>query len=116
MGKRLADYLVYMLVRILICVIQALPLETCHRLGRGFATLAGNWIGVRRKVVDENLRLAFPELSDGERRQLTWRMWEHLFLLITEIAHAPRKIHDTNWRDYITFVNCDAMIRILYSS
>ena len=32
-------------------------------------------------------------------------MWEHLFLMIAEIAHFPRKVHDTNWRDYIHFKN-----------
>ncbi len=29
-------------------------------------------------------------------------MWHHLFLMLCEIAQAPRKIHDTNWRDYVT--------------
>jgi len=27
-------------------------------------------------------------------------MWDHLFLLVLEVAHAPRKIHETNWRQY----------------
>jgi KDO2-lipid IV(A) lauroyltransferase len=28
-------------------------------------------------------------------------MWRHLFLLLCEIALAQRKIHHTNWRDYV---------------
>src|SRR5207247_98830 len=46
---------------------------------------------------------------------LAWRMWEHLFLMAVEIAHAPRKIHDSNWRDYIAFRECPEMIRLLWS-
>ena len=55
---------------------------------------------VRAGVVDDNLAHAFPEMSPPERLRLARRMWEHLFLLVLEVAHAPRKIHQTNWRDY----------------
>ena len=37
------------------------------------------------------------------RRRMAREMWEHLFLMLAEIAHFPRKVHDTNWRDYIRF-------------
>ena len=57
---------------------------------------------IRAAVVDDNLAHAFPELSPRRARQLARRMWEHLFLLVLEVAHAPRKIHETNWRDYIS--------------
>jgi KDO2-lipid IV(A) lauroyltransferase len=43
-------------------------------------------------------------------------MWEHLFLMLAEIAHFPRKVHDTNWRDYIHFKNEAQMMRLLFSS
>jgi KDO2-lipid IV(A) lauroyltransferase len=42
-------------------------------------------------------------------------MWRHLFLMVCEIAHAPRKIHDTNWRRYIRFRNHEPMMRLLWS-
>jgi KDO2-lipid IV(A) lauroyltransferase len=29
-------------------------------------------------------------------------MWRHLFLMVCEVAHAPRKIHETTWRDHVT--------------
>ena len=52
-------------------------------------------------MVDDNLAHAFPELSPAERLRLARRMWEHLFLMVLEVAHTPRKIHDTNWRHYV---------------
>ena len=40
-------------------------------------------------------------------------MWQHLFLLILEVAHAPRKIHETNWRKYVKLTNDDTLVRLL---
>ncbi|MDZ7620064.1 MAG: lysophospholipid acyltransferase family protein, partial [Patescibacteria group bacterium] len=42
-------------------------------------------------------------------------MWEHLFLLVVEVAHTPRKIHETNWRDYVSLRNSADMVRLLLS-
>jgi KDO2-lipid IV(A) lauroyltransferase len=39
-------------------------------------------------------------------------MWEHLILFVAEVAHAPRKIHETNWRDYVTLRDSDRLVRI----
>lgn len=99
--QRVVDYFVYLAVRVLICVIQALRIETCHALARGLAVLFADVIRLRRKVIDENLRHAYPEQSEEERRRMARQMWEHLFLFVVEVAHLPRKIHETNWRDYV---------------
>ncbi len=99
--KRLTDWLVYCGVRILICVLQGLRLSTCQRICRGLAVLCNDWIRFRRDVVDDNLRNSLPDLDQQERIDLSRRMWEHLFLMICEVAHAPRKIHETNWRDHV---------------
>jgi Kdo2-lipid IVA lauroyltransferase/acyltransferase len=98
--NRVVEYLVYLIVRILICIVQAMRLETGQRLGRQLAWWFSEVLGIRRGVVDENLRHAFPSATAGDRRRLARQMWEHLFLLVIEVAHAPRKIHETNWRRY----------------
>ncbi len=113
--QQAVHFLVYLVVRILICVVQAMPLETCRSVAAGLGWLFARVLGVRRKVVEENLLHAFPEMSAAERRQLARRMWEHLFLLVMEVAHAPRKIHETNWRRYTRLVNSDMMVRTLIS-
>ncbi len=43
------------------------------------------------------------------------RMWEHLFLLVLEVAHVPRKIHETNWRKYIKLRDVAPLMRHLIS-
>jgi len=108
-----AQYLGYLVVRVFVCALQSLRMETCQTLAAGLATFARDVLRIRRKVVEENLRLAFPELSDEQRRRLAWRMWEHLFILIVEIAHAPRKIHETNWRQFVRFKNNREFGRLL---
>jgi KDO2-lipid IV(A) lauroyltransferase len=110
--RRVVDYSVYLVVRTFICVLQALRMETCQAVAALLATLFADVLKVRRKVVDDNLRLAFPELSPEERQQIAWRMWNHLFTLVAEVAHAPRKIHETNWRDFLVLHNADAVTRL----
>lgn len=112
--NRLLDFTAYLIVRLLVCMIQALRLETCQVLARLLAVLMCDLLPMRRGVIDDNLRHAFTELSPRERRNLSRQMWEHLFLLVVEVAHAPRKIHDSNWRDYIDLVRQDIIVGSLF--
>ena len=95
------DYAIYVVARVFICVIQSLPLETCDRLAGSLAVILNDWLGVRRAVVDENLRHAYPALTQLQRRLVSRRMWKHLVLLVCEIALVARKIHRTNWHQHI---------------
>lgn len=106
-------YLQYVMVRLFVCFIQAVSLETCERVAEFLAWVSTHIIPLRRRVVDDNLRHAFPELSDEARRGIALGMWKHLYLLVAEVAHAPRKIHETNWRDYVTVHDGEAMVRRL---
>ena len=112
--QKVADLLVYLVVRVFICVIQSLSLETCTYLAGALATLLTDVLRVRKSVLDDNLAHAYPNMRPDERRDLTWRMWRHLFLLLSEIAHAPRKIHTTNWRDYIELQNSPLIVRTMF--
>ena len=110
---RIGDYLVYVMVRLLICMVQAMRIETGHEWAKRLAWLLADLLRARRKLVDENLRHAFPQMSEARRRRLARQMWEHLFLLVFEVAHAPRKIHQTNWRQYVRLNGVDTVVRHL---
>ncbi|MCA9230853.1 MAG: hypothetical protein KDA57_09390 [Planctomycetales bacterium] len=97
-ARKIADYSVYALVRVLICLIQTLPLSACAAVSRQLGRFCWHVLKLRRDVVEENLRCAFPELSQSERDRIALAMWEHLLLMVMEIAHAPRKVRRTNWR------------------
>ncbi len=111
--SNLADFLVYVLVRVFICTIQAMRLDTCRMVAGHLATLACDVLRLRRGVVEDNLRIAFPQLDDRQRRALVWRMWEHLFLMVAEIAHAPRKIHRSNWKRHIVVADVGKVVTFL---
>ena len=108
--RTIVDYAGYLAVRVLICILQALPLETCERLSAVLATL---FCRVRFRVSDENLQHAYPHWSAAERRQVIWRMWRHLFLMVAEVAHAGRKVHWSNWHRHIHFTREPKFIRAL---
>ena len=111
--KRITDFLVYLVLRVFFCLIQTVRLETCHSVAKVLAYLACDVFKIRRGVVNENLQSVFPHLSDNERHKLAKEMWVHLFLRICEIAHIPRKVHDTNWRKYVKFRNRPEVDRYL---
>src|SRR5262249_7276905 len=100
--RHIAEYLA---VRIALSLIQAVRIETCAAVSAWLAWLASDVLKIRGRVVEENLRIAFPEKSDGERREITRRMWQHLILMVCEVALIHRKIHETNWRKFVVVYN-----------
>lgn len=108
--SQIQQYGVYLFVRLLLCVVQALRLETCHAICRVLAFLAADVVCFRRKVTEGNLKIAYPAWSAARRREVIRQMWEHLFLTACEVAHAPRKIHETNWRQYVTLHNMKQLV------
>jgi KDO2-lipid IV(A) lauroyltransferase len=104
---------VYILLRALIAIVQALPLSACEKGAEFLATVFTRVLNVRRRVVDDNLKQAFPELTAEERQIVAWHMWRHLLLMMAEIAHTPRKIHETNWKEHSNIVNQELFVRTL---
>ncbi len=111
----MVDYLAYVLVRILICIVQAMRIESGRAIARTLAWLFHDVIRLRGRVIEENLAHALPKLSAAARNHLARQMWEHLFLLVWEVAHAPRKIHETNWRDYLGLNDVAPLLRAMIS-
>jgi KDO2-lipid IV(A) lauroyltransferase len=106
--RHLAEYLA---VRAALSLVQALSLDTCAEATRWIAWLAADVFKIRGRIVDENLAIAFPEKSPAERQQIARQMWQHLLLMVCEIAQLQRKIHETNWRRYVTIPNKREWIR-----
>jgi lauroyl/myristoyl acyltransferase len=65
--KRLSDFSVYLAVRLLMAVIQVLPLGLCERFARGLAYLATDVFRIQAELIDENLRRV-SEMSRDERQ------------------------------------------------
>lgn len=109
--RRARHWIEYLAVRVVLSLIQAVSIEFCAACSRKLAWLACDVLRIRGRVVEENLRIAFPEKDDAERREIARRMWEHLLLMVCEIANLQRKIHETNWRKYVNLPNRREWIR-----
>lgn len=112
-AKNLSDYAVYLIVRLAICIVQMFPLTACQSGARGVAWLLWHGVKLRRSVIEENLRTAFPHGSTEEHARIALAMWQHLILMVAEIAHAPRKVHRTNWHEHTDFPRRRDMVRRL---
>jgi KDO2-lipid IV(A) lauroyltransferase len=71
---------------------------------------------IRRDPIDSNLQLVYGALRPEHQALLRRRMWHHLLLMVCEIAHAPRKIHRTNWRDHFYLKHKNAMFQVMMDS
>lgn len=60
----------YIAVRVVLAILAVLPLSWAMGIGRGMARLAYILAGRLRRTGEINLKLAFPEKSDAERKQL----------------------------------------------
>lgn len=108
------DYAVYVIVRCVVCVLQAMSLESCGTMARNLARFFTAVVPVRRRVLRENLRNAFPAWTDAQQDVCIRAMWEHLFLMLGEMALSRRKLHRTNWRDHIQQVNIGQMMALMW--
>lgn len=111
---RCIDRLAYGAVRVLICIVQALPRSLCERGARRLSGVLAHRLRIRRQVVRDNLRSSFPALTSAERREVSRAMWEHLLLMVVEIAHANRVIHKTTWRRHLRIHGMEQLVRSLW--
>jgi len=109
-AKLLADFSVYLCVRLLICAVQSLSLETCQSLSQRVGWFCWQVLKLRRKVTEENLLIAFPTKTQAQRDAIALGMWEHILLMVMEIAHAPRKVKRTTWRQFSSVPSMKEML------
>ena len=70
MMKRVWDNIVYRFLYVVWYTWSLLPLGVLYACGRVLYVLLAYVIGYRKAVIDKNLRNAFPDKSDDERRKL----------------------------------------------
>jgi Kdo2-lipid IVA lauroyltransferase/acyltransferase len=96
------DYLVYLAVRIVICVIQALPFEIACRIGRFLGWVAYQVDRRHRVVAQENLEKAFPgRYTVAEIDVIVRSVYCHFLTVLMEIIFLPRRLHINNWKQFL---------------
>lgn len=70
----------------------------------------------RYRIAFDNIRQAYgDELSDRQVDQIIFRMWQHLFRLVSEVVQFPRQITMDNTFERIEFRNRENGVRALLS-
>ena len=114
--SRTLDYLVYLLVRVFVCVIQALPYEQACQVARFFGWVAYKLNKRHRLVALENLQKSFPgQYTDEELDVLVWRVYVHFCTMLIEIMHMPRRYHLRNYKRFITLRHPEQTVGALLS-
>ncbi len=112
--RPIIDFGVYLTVRSVVTVLQALSLRLGSQLATLLARLAFRFDRRHREVAKDNLRAAFPgRYSNAELDRMVLQVYRHFLTMIVEIAHLPRKLHVTNWCKYIDLVNGDKTLHAL---
>jgi KDO2-lipid IV(A) lauroyltransferase len=110
------DFAVYLTVRLLVCVLQLLPLPACRGLADALAWLAYRIDRRHRQVALDNLRHAFPDrYTEAQRDRLVRNVYRHFCRVLVEIVHLPRVLHAENWRRYVTLENGERLVEGLTS-
>ena len=114
--QRCLDLAAYLVVRVLVSIIQVLPLDMGDSVCRVLAWIVGKRLGIRRDITMSNLERVFPHADDRQREQLSMAMWHHLLLMVCEIAWAQRRLHRTNWKDYIRIPDDQTILKYTLST
>jgi KDO2-lipid IV(A) lauroyltransferase len=85
----------YLLLRMLIGIVRAIPMERAVRLSAvGWRVLAPRVNPKRHRRALDNLAIAFPEKSEAERQRIAMAHWENLGRVMAETMHLDCILRD----------------------
>ena len=105
------QFLVYILVYPLLWIISILPFRLMYFLSDGFYVLLYYIIGYRKKVVTNNLKLAFPEKTNQEISLIRKRFYHHLCDMMFE-AIKSITISEAEMQKRYVFTNVEEIHKL----
>jgi KDO2-lipid IV(A) lauroyltransferase len=105
--SRALDLAVYLIVRFVICIVQALTWRGALVLARALAWLAYRIDRRHRLIAADNVRRAFPDLDEQAVDRLVRASYCHLTTMIVEMIRLPRSIRRETIHDSIQHAHLD---------
>jgi KDO2-lipid IV(A) lauroyltransferase len=99
--SRVADWLVYLLVRALVCIVQTLSWSKALTLARAFAWLMYRVDRRHRLVAADNIRHAFADLDESAVDRLVRASYLHLTTMLVEMIRLPRVLRHDNVEEFV---------------
>src|SRR5262249_34136582 len=114
--SKTADFAVYLVVRIVVCLIQSMPYRAGCTLAGALAWLAYRLDKRHREVARDNLSQAFPgRFSDAQTEILIRQVYRHFCTLLIDIIHLPRKLNPRTWRRHLEIPQISLVLDCLLS-
>jgi KDO2-lipid IV(A) lauroyltransferase len=113
--SKIADFAVYLAVRAIVCILQALSFRTACKMANGLAWLIYQIDRRHRLVAMDNLRHAFGAGDEAQRDQLVRAVYRHFCTMLMEIVHLPRMLHPHNWKQHLEIVDHPPIVDLLLS-
>lgn len=100
------QFLVYILVYPIIWMISILPFRLLYAFSDGLYLIIYKLVGYRKKVVQDNLRLVFPEKPEDEINVITDKFYHHFCDMMLE-AIKSLTISEKDMKERFTFANVE---------
>jgi KDO2-lipid IV(A) lauroyltransferase len=113
--SQLADFAVYILLRVVVCTLQALSFRAACQMAAGLAWLIYHVDRRHRLVALDNLRHAFGEGDAAERDRLVRAVYRHFCTMLMEIVHLPRMLHPQNWKRHMMLPGAPLILDLFLS-
>jgi KDO2-lipid IV(A) lauroyltransferase len=113
--SKLADFAVYLVVRVVVCFLQALSFRAACQVAGVLAWLVYYLDRRHRLVALDNLQHAFGEGDAAQRDQMVRAIYRHFCTMLMEIIHMPRKLHTQNWKQHVTILNPQPILDVFLS-
>jgi Kdo2-lipid IVA lauroyltransferase/acyltransferase len=114
--SQVVDYAVYLLVRMFVCMVQAIPFALAKGIADGLAWLAYQVNRRHREVARDNLRQAFPgQYQPAQLDGLVRSVYRHFCGVLVEIVQLPRRLNPNNCLRYLEIPRTRQLVEILLS-
>ncbi|MFO0841066.1 MAG: hypothetical protein U0797_01535 [Gemmataceae bacterium] len=97
------DYLVYLTVRCVVCLVQMLTWNRAAQLAELLGRFAYRIDRRHRLVAADNLRHAFPEKTETEIDALVRACYRHWTRVVVEMIRLPRTLRASNLFDHVSY-------------
>lgn len=111
--NKLADYLVYICVRVFVMFVHMFGWEANYRSARWTGDLLFRFDRRHRRFAIEHLRRSFPDWDEGKIRRVAHESARNMCYLGLEFIFTERVVTPGRWREYAILTNQKENIRLL---
>ncbi|PWK19588.1 lysophospholipid acyltransferase family protein [Xanthomarina spongicola] len=105
------QFLAYILIYPFLWLISILPFRLLYLFSDGIYVLIYHIIGYRKKTVNENLHLVFPNKSEKEIKRITKKFYHHLCDMVVESIKSMT-ISENEMRKRFVYKNVNQILEL----